>query len=420
MSASEMNEPGRAQGRPEQTNSNQPSSPDPAVPLSPEARDQPEPSAAETAWGSLGSQSDSPGPNPLWAAPGPTAGPVDPQPVWAPPPPQPTQLPQLPQLPQSGPTQPWAAEYSLPPAAQSYYQAFRTPPPPQDNYPPYQEWATPPATPAAPAAPRPDGVGRRLAPLIVGVALLSASLSAVGTYAAISLTTRSSVGTTAVSGQTSTTQQITLTQSDAIVRVANLVKPSVVTITSQETAGLSPFSVPATGVGSGFIVSSNGLILTNDHVVAGSTSLTVVLDDTRSLPATIVSTDPTHDLALIKVNATGLTAVTLGDSGSVQVGQLAVAIGSPLGTFTDSVTQGIVSGVNRTITVTDQATRSQQNLSGLIQTDAAINPGNSGGPLLDASGSVVGIITASSSDAQNMGFAIPINQAKAMISAAGK
>jgi serine protease Do len=413
MSASEMNEHGRTQGRPEQTNPDQPSSPDPVVLWSPEAPDQAEPPAAETAWGGLDSQSDSSGLNPLWAGPGHAARSIDPDRVWAPPPPQPTQPTQ------AGSNQPRAAEYSLPPAAQSYYQAFQTPPPPPDNYPPYQQWATTPGTPA-PAAPRPDGVGRRLAPLIVGVALLSASLSAVGTYAAISLTTRSSIGATAVSGQTATTQQITLTQSDAIVRVANLVKPSVVTITSQETAGLSPFSVPATGVGSGFIVSSSGLILTNNHVVSGSTSLTVVLDDTRSLSASVVSTDPKHDLALIKVSATGLTAVTLGDSSSVQVGQLAVAIGSPLGTFTDSVTQGIVSGVNRTITVADQATRSQEDLSGLIQTDAAINPGNSGGPLLDASGSVVGIITASSSDAQNMGFAIPINQAKAMIMAAGK
>jgi S1-C subfamily serine protease len=133
-----------------------------------------------------------------------------------------------------------------------------------------------------------------------------------------------------------------------------------------------------------------------------------------------VATDPAHDLALVKVDATGLTPVTLGDSSSVQVGQLAIAIGSPLGTFTDSVTQGIVSGVNRTITVSEQGTRNQESLTGLIQTDAAINPGNSGGPLLDASGSVIGIITASSSNAQDMGFAIPINQAKSMIAAAIK
>jgi S1-C subfamily serine protease len=251
---------------------------------------------------------------------------------------------------------------------------------------------------------------------MIGVAVLSASLSAIGTYVAITLTTRPAAAVAA--GTAGSAQQVSLTQSDAIVRVAGLVKPSVVTITSTGTTGLTPFSVPSTGVGSGFIVSADGLILTNNHVVTGATTLTVVLDDQRSMTATVVSTDPAHDLALVKVSATGLTPVTLGDSGSVQVGQLAIAIGSPLGTFTDSVTQGIVSGVDRTITVSDQGTRSQENLTGLIQTDAAINPGNSGGPLLDASGSVVGIITASSSNAQDMGFAIPINQAKAMISSA--
>ncbi len=138
------------------------------------------------------------------------------------------------------------------------------------------------------------------------------------------------------------------------------------------------------------------------------------------MPATVVATDAAHDLALVKVNATGLTPVTLGDSSSVQVGQLAIAIGSPLGTFTDSVTQGIVSGTDRTITVGDRTTRNTENLTGLIQTDAAINPGNSGGPLLDVSGSVIGIITASASNSQGVGFAIPINQAKQLIAGSAK
>jgi serine protease Do len=100
------------------------------------------------------------------------------------------------------------------------------------------------------------------------------------------------------------------------------------------------------------------------------------------------------------------------------VGQLAITIGSPLGTFTDSVTSGIVSGMNRSITVGDSTSSFTEDLTGLIQTDAAINPGNSGGPLLDANGTVVGIVTASSSGAQDMGFAIPINEAKQMIAAA--
>jgi S1-C subfamily serine protease len=382
MSANEAADSGSVQSWPDPNlNLDQPEPVEPGLEWPPEEPGQASsPPAVDTAWA---------GPPSPWAAP---PSPTGPNPLWATPP-----------APPSGP--------------QLYHEAFTPPPPLPHAYPPYQEWA---AFPAPSAASKQDGVGRRLAPLILGVALLSASLSAVGTFAAISLTTRSSVGANTAAGQANAAQQVTLTQSDAIVRVANLVKPSVVTITSQATAGLSPFSVPSTGVGSGFIVSADGLILTNNHVVAGTTSLTVVLDDTRSLTATVVSTDPAHDLALIRVNASGLTAVTLGDSSSVQVGQLAVAIGSPLGTFTDSVTQGIVSGLNRTITVSDQATRSEENLSGLIQTDAAINPGNSGGPLLDADGSAVGIITASSSNAQDMGFAIPINQAKAMIAAATK
>jgi S1-C subfamily serine protease len=167
-------------------------------------------------------------------------------------------------------------------------------------------------------------------------------------------------------------------------------------------------------------VAAGGLILTNYHVVAGASSLMVTLDDTRQVAATLVSTDALHDLALIKVNVAGLTPVTLGDSGTVRVGQLAIAIGSPLGTFTDSVTQGIVSGIDRTVIVDDGAAQTQKNLTGLIQTDAAINPGNSGGPLLDANGSVIGVITASVGSAEGMGFAVPINQAKEMISTATK
>jgi S1-C subfamily serine protease len=308
-----------------------------------------------------------------------------------------------------------------PPPVPQFYQAAYQPPPLPPSFPPYHEWATAPPSPAVPpSTARSSGGPRRLGPVLVAVALLSASFSAIGTYAAVSLTAKPAAAPSTAVGQTTAVQQVTLTESDAIVRVANLVKPSVVTITSSGASGFSPFSVPSTGVGSGFIVSADGLIVTNNHVVTGASSLTVTLDDGRQLAASVVSTDPTHDLAIVKVTATDLTPVTLGDSGSAQVGQLAIAIGSPLGTYTDSVTQGIISGLNRTITVSDESTRSQEDLTGLIQTDAAVNPGNSGGPLLDASGSVVGIITASSSNAQDIGFAIPINQAKAMIAAAAK
>ncbi|HEX7431009.1 MAG TPA: trypsin-like peptidase domain-containing protein [Candidatus Limnocylindrales bacterium] len=270
----------------------------------------------------------------------------------------------------------------------------------------------------SPTGPRRRRGGLGVAGLVLATAVLSAVISAAGTYMAVSLARPASMP--AASGRPADAQLISLTQSDAIVRVAAAVKPSVVTVTAAGVTSVTPFSVPPAGAGSGFVVAAGGLILTNYHVVAGASSLTVTLDDTRQVAASVVSTDAPHDLALIRVNVAGLTPVTLGDSGTVRVGQLAIAIGSPLGTFTDSVTQGIVSGIDRTVTVGDGAAQTEKNLKGLIQTDAAINPGNSGGPLLDASGSVIGVITASVASAEGMGFAVPINQAKEMISAAVK
>ncbi len=205
-----------------------------------------------------------------------------------------------------------------------------------------------------------------------------------------------------------------------VTAVAAAATPSVVTITSETAArnGLSPFDVPATGVGSGVILTADGYILTNNHVIADSTSLTVMVEDGTEYPATVVKADPDHDLALIKVEATGLTPARIGDSTKIQVGETAIAIGSPLGTFTETVTKGIVSALDRTITVQDETTGQPHTLTGLIQTDAAINPGNSGGPLLDASGAVIGIDTAVSSGANGLGFAIPIDVAASLIAQA--
>jgi putative serine protease PepD len=299
-----------------------------------------------------------------------------------------------------------------------------TPPPPPGRWSPAaapsDPWVGHYGYPVAPppAERRPAGGLRAAAPVILAAALFSATLSAGATFVAFSAA-KGSTAATATAQPSAIAQTISLTQSQAIVKVAAALKPSVVTITTSGVSNLSPFSVPESGAGSGFIVSADGLILTNNHVVTGATTLTVTFDDTTTLDATVVSTDATHDLALIKVTAPNLTPVTLGDSSAVQVGQLAIAIGSPLGTFTDSVTQGIVSGVNRSITVADTSSRTTESLSGLIQTDAAINPGNSGGPLLDVDGNVIGIITATASNSEGMGFAIPINQAKGMIAKAG-
>jgi S1-C subfamily serine protease len=204
-------------------------------------------------------------------------------------------------------------------------------------------------------------------------------------------------------------------------RVAADASGSVVTIATQDAGVYDPLpgSAGATGSGSGFVVSADGLILTNNHVINGATTITVSFADGRQLAGTVVSTDAQHDLALVRVAATALTPLALGDSGSVVVGQVAIAIGSPLGTFSDTITQGIVSGLGRAIDVGVAGSRRTVHLSGLIQTDAAINPGNSGGPLLDAAGRVIGIVTASAANAQGVGFAVPIAVALPMISGAG-
>ena len=273
---------------------------------------------------------------------------------------------------------------------------------------------TPTPPPAAP--PRRRQVPARA---ILAAAVLSAVLSSGGTYAVVALTAPPPSASAPVARLASTSAAATapaaISSSDAIVKVAAEASKSVVTITSTGMTGYSPFSVPETGVGSGFVVSSNGLILTANHVVTGSSSLTVTLPDGRQVSATVVSTDPTHDVALIKAAATGLVPLPLGDSSNLTVGQLAIAVGSPLGTFNDTVTNGIVSALGRTIQVAEPGSRKLTKLSGLIQTDAAINPGNSGGPLLDASGNVIGLIDAQASGAQGVGFAVPINAAASLL-----
>jgi serine protease Do len=217
-----------------------------------------------------------------------------------------------------------------------------------------------------------------------------------------------------------TTTSATNIETQDLTAVVASAKQSVVTITADgmTTNGFSPFGTPTRGVGSGIILTPNGYILTNRHVVANSQTLTVELETGQQLVARVIEISQTNDLALIKVDATGLSAAHIADSASLQVGQTAIAIGSPLGTYTETVTRGIVSGLGREISVQDEATGKVVNLKNLIQTDAAINPGNSGGPLLDATGHVIGMNTAVSVTAQGLGFAIPINDASALINKA--
>ena len=203
----------------------------------------------------------------------------------------------------------------------------------------------------------------------------------------------------------------------SVVDIVKAVSPAVVTITAEGVTASNPITGQAgqgTATGSGFIFDANGLILTNHHVVAGDPSkLTVTLKDGRSFDATIYGIDTLTDLAIVKVNQAGLPTAPIGDSSTIQVGQQAIAIGSPLGEFTDSVTSGIISALGRSIDVQDGTS-----LTNLIQTDTAINPGNSGGPLLDPSGKVIGVNTAIASQSQGIGFAIPINIARPLLTQA--
>jgi serine protease Do len=268
------------------------------------------------------------------------------------------------------------------------------------------------------ARPRPPRF-RLLLAAAIGASVISASVASLATVALVRQSTAPGAASTAAN-QASTGQTVVqLNSSDAIVQVAAKVSPAVVTITTQSAGGaVSPFSVPSTGVGSGFIYDSSGLILTNYHVVEGGGTLTVTLQDGRELAGRVATGDPEHDLAVVKIDATGLPTVAIGSSASLKVGQLVVAIGSPLGTFTDSVTSGILSATGRSITVGDPTTRQRRTMSNLLQTDAAINEGNSGGPLLDASGRVIGINTASAASAEGIGFAIPIDQAASIMAGA--
>ena len=279
-----------------------------------------------------------------------------------------------------------------------------------------QTWSTPPLTtpetwfepvpaPVAPVARRRRGGGLGL---VFITAVLAALLASGGTYAAIRASGALDRAPAAVIANTTSgtnvTQPVTIDEQSATISAAAKFGPAVVRIV---TAGTDPNSATATsGIGSGVIFDSHGWILTNHHVVANTSSLTVQLKDGRQFTGTIYGIDTLTDLAVVKVDATDLPTAPLGDSSAIKVGELAIAIGSPLGTYSNSVTAGIVSATGRSI---DTDTGSINNL---IQTDAAINPGNSGGPLVDALGAVIGINTAVASNAQGIGFSIPINIAK--------
>lgn len=202
---------------------------------------------------------------------------------------------------------------------------------------------------------------------------------------------------------------------DVIARVADEVSPSVVSITTR-TSGSSMWGrTISEGAGTGILVSSDGYVLTNKHVIDQVREVSVITSDgTTYDDVKVVGADPLNDIAFLKINgASGLKAAQLGDSSTIRVGQRVVAIGNSLGQYQNTVTSGIISAVGRPISA--QANSGVESLTDLLQTDAAINPGNSGGPLLNLAGQVVGVNTAIAQDAQGIGFAIPINATKGIL-----
>lgn len=242
--------------------------------------------------------------------------------------------------------------------------------------------------------------------------------------------------------QTVIKREVIDSQENAVINVVNKVSPSVVSIVIEKDISQNrlndPFSdffndwpffyqAPSqqpestgpnyqkVGGGSGFIISANGYILTNKHVVSDvDAKYKVVLNDGREFEASVVGTDLFNDIGALKIEASDLPVVELGNSDDLVIGQSVVAIGNALAEFSNTVTTGVVSGISRTIVASDGSGSSEE-LEDVIQTDAAINPGNSGGPLLNLSGQVIGINTAISREGQLIGFAIPINSAKSVI-----
>lgn len=278
--------------------------------------------------------------------------------------------------------------------------------------------------------------------------VLTASLSSIITSLVINnknaLTTKSS-SQTASSDSTSTSSSSAsyisalYSADNPVPSVVNSVSDCVVGITNMistsQVKSINPFSQDASwgdelddaleqeqSSGSGIIISGDGYILTNYHVISGSDSIVVTLSTGEEVNATVVGVDSVTDLALLKINKTGLSAASLGDSSAVTVGQLAIVVGNPIGEeLSNTVTAGVISATNRTLNV-------ENTVLNLIQTDAAVNPGNSGGPLLNSNGEVIGILTAKriyagttesgeTIYAEGIAFAIPINDAKPIIEA---
>ena len=266
-------------------------------------------------------------------------------------------------------------------------------------------WPQPP-----PAVAERRGVRLGLVPVLL-IALIASVVS--GGLSALAVTSFVRPPATAPQSQTDGTDatqasNVRIDESSAVISATEAVAPAVVTIQTQQGGLLGQTE----GVGSGFIYHPDGWIVTNRHVVEDAESLTVRLPDSREFEGDVYGLDPLTDLAIVKVNARDLPTAPVGTSEDVKVGQLAIAIGSPLGNYENSVTSGVVSGLGRFIQAGDTSGTTSEQLNNLIQTDAAINRGNSGGPLVNSAGQVMGINTAVATSAQGIGFAIPIDIAR--------
>lgn len=215
-----------------------------------------------------------------------------------------------------------------------------------------------------------------------------------------------------------------LREESAVINVADQVSPSVVTVSfespERRVLQFDPFNgfrsqiqggMPQ-DIGSGFIVSENGLVITNKHVVDSEGSYKIITKDGEEHEVKAIHRDPANDLAILETDITNGVPVKLGNSDELKVGQFVIAIGTALGEFRHTVTTGVVSGLGRGIVAGSAFEGYVERLDNVIQTDAAINPGNSGGPLLNASGQVIGVNVAVAQGAQNIGFALPINLVK--------
>jgi len=233
---------------------------------------------------------------------------------------------------------------------------------------------------------------------------------------------------------TSMVTQKVLTEESVVIDAVDKVGPSVVTINIEEEQTTNPFGIefgpfgfsfpqnsPQTqkiqqNIGTGFIISQDGLIVTNKHVVSNTkATYKIIAKDDQTYDVKNIYRDPANDLAILKIEASGLKPVEMGDSDKLKVGQFVIAIGTALGEFKNTVTTGVISGLGRGITAGSALEGSTERLDNVIQTDAAINPGNSGGPLLNSAGQVIGINVAMASGGQNISFAMPINIIKEAI-----